>query len=213
MTKPVLILGSGGHASVIVDILRQLNYEIVGLVSPDNDSKSKVFSGIDFFISDDDVLKFDKNKIKLVNGLGSLPGNKSRSLIYNKFVSLGYEFETIIASTAFISSYAELGNGVQVFPGVIIQAGASIGANSIINTGAIIEHDCIIGQNNHIAPGVTLSGQVTTEEQVHIGTGASVIQSVFIGKNTTVGAGAVINKNVSEYSICYAPRGVNKVMK
>ena len=141
MSKPLLILGAGGHASVLVDILFQQKRKILGVVSPEVDSNSKVFNGIEHFESDDEILKFDKNSIKLVNGIGSLPGNNLRSLIFNKFGAMGYEFESVIDSTAIVSSFTELGEGVQVFPGVIIQTGVSIGANCIINTGTIIDND------------------------------------------------------------------------
>ena len=212
MSKPLLTLGAGGHASVLIDILLQQKREILGLVSPEIESNSKVFNGIRHYKSDDDVLKFDKKSIELVNGIGSLPGDRLRSSIYNKFLELGYEFAIVIAPSAKISGYAEIGGGVQVFAGAIIQTGAVIGANTIINTGSIIEHNCIIGQNNHIAPGVTLSGQVTTEENIHIGTGASVIQSIGIGKNSIVGAGVVITKNVEENTICFPVRIAKKVI-
>lgn len=209
MNKPLLIIGSGGHASVLVDILRQQNREIVGLVSPDIGYRREIFVGIERF-NDGDVSSFNRLKVNLVNGIGALPGNDLRSVLYNKFKVLGYEFETIIASNSIVSNYAQLEEGVQVLPNVVIQTGARIFSNTIINTGAIIEHDCIVGNNNHIAPGVTLSGQVVTSNNVHIGTGASVIQSVTIGQNSIVGAGCCVTKNVAENVVCFPSRTVIK---
>ena len=55
MSKPLLIIGAGGHASVLVDILRQQKREILGIVSPEIVSRCKVFDGIDHFENDDDV--------------------------------------------------------------------------------------------------------------------------------------------------------------
>jgi len=213
LSKPLLILGAGGHASVLVDILRQQNREIVGLVSPEVELKNKMFNGIEHFGSDDDVLKFDNKVINLVNGIGSLPGNNLRTKLYNKFKALGYEFETVVASNAIVSDYAKFEEGVQIFTGVIVQTNVRIGRNTIINTGAIIEHDCNIGANNHIAPGVTLSGQVQSQENVHFGTGATVIQSVFIGQNVVIGAGSSVTKNVEENTICFPARITKKVLK
>lgn len=213
MSKPLLIIGAGGHASVLVDILRQQTREILGIVSPQVESNSKVFNGIEHFKNDDDVLKFDNRTVKLVNGIGSLPGNNLRAELYSKFKALGYEFETVVASNAIVSDYAKLEEGVQIFTSSIIQTNANIGANTIINTGSIIEHDCIIGEHNHIAPGVTLSGQVSTSEYVHIGTGASVIQSVSIGKYSIIGAGAIVTKDIAGNIIYYPSKGIKKVIK
>lgn len=212
MSKALLIIGAGGHASVLVDILRQQKREIVGIVSPEIELKSKVFDGIEHFKNDDDVLKFDNKSIELVNGIGSLPGSQIRALIYLKFLALGYKFASVIATSATISDFAEIQSGVQVFAGAIIQTGATIGANTIINTGVIIEHGCFIGQNNHIAPGATLSGQVHTNEFIHIGTGATVIQGVNIGNKVVIGAGATITKDVEENTICFPARITKKVV-
>lgn len=203
MNKPLVVLGAGGHAAVLVDILKQHNAEVLGLISPEPDIHRHVLHGIPHYLQDDDVLKFSPDDIHLVNGLGSLPGSTLRSKLFTKFTALGYRFESVIADSAIISPYAELGHGVQVMPGVIIQAGSVIGANSIINSGAVIEHDCLIGEHNHIAPGVTLSGDVRTEDYVHIGTGAAVIQAIYIGGNTVIGAGACLTKNVKKNSVVY----------
>lgn len=213
MFKPLLIIGAGGHASVLVDILRQQKREISGIVSPMLESQSKVFDGIEHFKNDDDILKFGKHTVKLVNGIGSLPGNNLRAFIYEKFKALGYEFEMVISNHSIISEFAKLEEGVQILTGAIVQTNACIGANSIINTGSIIEHDCIIGKNNHIAPGVTLSGQVTTSEYVHIGTGASVIHSVSIGNNVVIGSGTTITKNIAQKTVCLPARITQKVSK
>jgi len=213
LNKPLLIIGAGGHASVLVDILRQQKREVIGIVSPEIDASKEIFQGICHYSNDDDVLNFATDSIMLVNGIGSLPKSNLRAKIYDKFIRLGYKFSQVIASDVKISDFSELSDGAQVIHGVIIQVGTIIGANTIVNTGAIIDHDCNIGMNNHIAPGVTLSGQVKTEENVHIGTGASVIQSVFIGKNSVIGAGCTIVKSVDENVVCYPARITKKVIK
>jgi sugar O-acyltransferase (sialic acid O-acetyltransferase NeuD family) len=211
--KPLLIIGAGGHASVLVDMLRQQKREIIGLVSPMLESKSKVFDGIEHFKSDGDVLKFDNQSVKLVNGIGSLPGNNLRAEIYSKFKALGYQFETIVASNSIVSEYVELAEGVQIFNGAIVQTNTIIGTNSIINTGAIVEHDCAIGGNNHIAPGVTLSGHVTTSEHVHVGTGATIIQNVKVGANSVVSAGAMLTKDLGENTVHFPAKPFQKSKK
>lgn len=196
MNKPLVILGAGGHAAVLIDTLKLQNAEILGLVSPELATHRRVLQGIPHYLQDDDVLTFSPDDIRLVNGLGSLPGNTLRAKLFTQFIALGYQFENVIADSAIISPYAELGHGVQVMPGAIIQAGAVIGDNTIINSGSIIEHDCVIGAHNHIAPGVTLSGDVRTEEFVHIGTGASVIQGLQLARYAVVSAGVAVTKNI-----------------
>ena len=206
MTKPVLLLGAGGHAAVLVEILQQLNCEILGLVALEPPRSKVAFSDLRWYSSDDDVLLFKKDEILLVNALGSLPGNAMRSRLHEKFKGLGYQFMTIISPHAIVSKYAQIDEGAQVFPGCIVNANAVIGEGSIVNTGAIVEHDCLIGRHNHIAPGAVLSGSVITGDFVHIATGASVIQGIHIGENTVIGAGATVTKNLDRNSKVYVAK-------
>jgi sugar O-acyltransferase (sialic acid O-acetyltransferase NeuD family) len=213
LSKPLLVLGAGGHASVLVDILRQQDQEIIGLVAPDIEVKNQVFSGIKHFTNDDDILNFDSQSINLINGIGSLPDNNNlRIKLFNKYKDLGYTFESTISSKAIVSDYSQIGEGVQILAGAIIQTGACIGLNTIINSGAIIEHDCIIGQNNHIAPGVSISGNVVTSKGVHIGTGASIIQSLSIGKNSIIAAGAIVTKDVDDNTVFFSSKGTSRAI-
>lgn len=206
MSKSVLVLGSGGHAAVVVDMLRQLNYDIVGLVAQDQPVALPVFDGLIWYSSDNDVLSFDKDTILLINAIGSLPGQNTRFKIYDKFKELGYHFATLVSPSAIVSDYALLFEGVQVMPGAIVNVNARIGENSIINSGAIVEHDCVIGCHNHIAPGAVLSGGVVTNEYVHIGTGAKVVQSIHIGEHTIIGAGATVNKHLDSKKTLYVAK-------
>ena len=208
----LLILGSGGHASVLVDILYQQKIKVDGLVSPEVIQQRKALVGLSQY-QDADVLGFDKGKVTLINGIGSLPGCNLRRKLFNEYKALGYDFGRVIATSAIISPYAEIGMGVQIMSGAIIQAGAIVGDNTIVNTGAIIEHDCKIGAQNHIAPGVTLSGGVETASNVHIGSGASIIQLIKIGENAVVGAGSTIVKDVADNIICFPARITEKALE
>lgn len=206
LSKPVLVLGAGGHAAVLVDMLRQLNHTIIGLVAKDKPADKPVFAGIPYYAADDDVLAFNKGDVLLANGIGSLPGGNTRTKVHQQFKHAGYQFITLVSPYAIVSNYSRLAEGVQVMPGAIINTNSVIGEGTIINSGAIVEHDCDIGPHNHIAPGVTLSGDVSTGDYVHIGTGASVIHGIKIGNNVMVGAGATVTKNLDSNKKLYVAK-------
>jgi len=212
MNNGVLLVGGGGHASVLLEILIEQKINILGYVSPTRAAHQKLFSNLHWFKSDDDILQFEKSTIKLVNGIGSLPGNALRAGFYNKYKEIGYSFATLISKDASVSAYAYLEEGAQVMRGAIIQTGTSVGCNSIVNTGSIIDHDCSIGPNNHIAPGVSISGQVTSKANVHFGTGSSVIQSININENVVIGAGTTVTKDVEKNTVCYPARIFKRFM-
>lgn len=201
-----MVIGAGGHASVLVDILRQLDVEILAIVSKEKPSEGGIYSQIPWYQNDEDVLRFDKSAVFLVNGIGSMPGSDIRHKIHSKFKQLGYCFYSIISPKAIVSSFSCIEEGVQILPGCIVNTNVSVGEGTILNSGAIIEHDCKIGKYNHIAPGAVLSGSVITENFVHIGTGAQVIQGIRIGESTLVGAGATVTKNLDSNKTLYVAK-------
>ncbi|WP_147802811.1 acetyltransferase [Alkalicoccus halolimnae] len=195
MKKPVVLLGLGGHAKVLIDVLELGNYEIKGYAAP---SEQKSPYTIPYLGKDEVLGHYDKTEFMLINTLGSTSNLELRKQLFNNFKSQGYLFATLIHPKAYVSNRAIIGEGVQLMAGAIVQPFAVIGDNSIINSNAVVEHDSLISSNCHIAPGVTISGGVKVGECTHIGTGASVIQDIQIEDNVVVGAGAVVIKNVSK---------------
>ncbi|MFD2177629.1 acetyltransferase [Veronia pacifica] len=210
---PLVIIGGGGHASVLVDMLRQQQRRILAVISPDLIDRGEVFGEIKQLTSDEDIHQFGCDDIRLVNGLGMLPGQNLRRKVGEKFRELGYRFETVISSKAIVSPFATLAEGVQVMPGTVVQAGSQIGQHSIINSGVIVEHDSQIGDWNHIAPGVTLCGHVSTGDDVFIGAGATVTQMVCIGSGAIVGAGTTLTEELAAHHICYPAKNTQQEIK
>ena len=196
MSLPVIMLGAGGHAKVLIDALLESSAVIAGVLDPDPDLAGACVLGVPVLGNDSIAVEFPPSEVQLVNGLGSVGTPARRRQLYDKFKALGYGFATVVHPSAIVASDVVLGEGAQVMAGSIIQPGSSIGCNCIINTRASIDHDCIVGDHAHIAPGVTLSGGVSVGEATHIGTGAIVIQGISIGVNAVVAAGAVVVKDI-----------------
>ena len=149
MSKKVFLIGGGGHAKTLMDIMNNQSIKVDAIVSPQLDSSYELFKNITN-IDDDKIFNYSPDEVILVNGIGSIPGNTNRASLFKKFRDHSYEFLSIKSETSIVSNHCKLGMGVQIMPGAIVNAGAIIGENTIINSGAIIEHDCIIGSNNHI---------------------------------------------------------------
>lgn len=192
--RKVVMIGWGGHAKVLKDILDTQGAEIAAVVAPevpDSVQAKRYYSDAEF------TSACNPSDFLLVNGVGSLPGHGVRLDIFESYKQLGFAFLTVVSESAVLSPSVSLEEGVQVMHGCIIQADARVGANSIINTGAIVEHDCVIAAHCHIAPKATLSGGVSVGENTHIGVGAVIVQGIKIAKNVTIGAGASIVRDVA----------------
>jgi sugar O-acyltransferase (sialic acid O-acetyltransferase NeuD family) len=193
--KPVILLGAGGHAKVLLDVLRLEQQVLLGLVTPDLEKGSKHL-GLEVLGDDEILKKYNHSDIELVNGIGSLPFQKLRWSVSDKVRSWGFTLSKVIHPSAIISADVMLDEGVQVMTGCVIQPGCSIGRDTIINTGSTIDHDCEIGGNTHIAPGCVLSGGVNVGESAHIGTGSRIIQDIKVGEGAVVAAGTTLYKDV-----------------
>lgn len=206
MNKPVILLGTGGHARVLLDVLRRLHVEILGATDPNRPAGSE-WQKLKILGTDNSVLDYAPGHVELVNGIGSLPnGSGLRERLFTEFTTRNYRFRSVIDPQAFVATDTVLAEGVQIMAGAIIQTGTQIAENCIINSGAIVEHDCRIEAHVHIAPGAVLSGGVTVNRKSHIGTGAVLIQNIRIGYESVAGAGSVVTKDIGDRQIVYPAR-------
>lgn len=211
--KPLVLIGGGGHASVLADILLGQGRDIVAVISPDDLSSRAVFTGLVHLTQDEEVKRFSPESVHLVNGIGMLPRSMLRQRVNQQFLELGYQFETVIASDAHVSRFATIHSGAQILSGARVQTGAVVGEHTIVNSGALVEHDCQIGAYNHIAPNATLCGDVLMEENVYIGANATVIQGLALEAQSTVGAGAILTQSLPLGGTCYPARACIKENK
>lgn len=184
MKHQIFIYGGGGHGKVILDCLRQQDFDVVAIV---DERGGEPLDGVPRIRQAD--IAFPKT-VRTVIAIGD---NRSRQKIA---LQTTYPFESVIHSSAIISPSARIREGTMVLHGAIIQTHTIIGTHVIVNTGAQIDHDCVIGDFAHIAPGSVLCGTVTVGEGALIGAGAVVTPGRKIGEWATVGAGAVVIHDV-----------------
>lgn len=195
---PVILIGAGGHARVLLDALSLSGAAILGLVDKDPALIGQKVLGYEVLGGDEEVRKRAPGTIRLVNAIGSDKAMDRRRSVYETWRKAGYSFASVQHPGAIVSRHAMTAAGVQIMAGAVVQACASIGENTIVNTGATVDHDCNIGAHVHLAPGVTLSGNVHVGDGTHVGTGAKVIQGRRIGARCTIAAGAVVVRDVAD---------------
>jgi UDP-perosamine 4-acetyltransferase len=193
---PIIVIGAGGHAKLIMDILHRLNREVIGCTGLNKGLNGTVMMGEKVIGVDEDIFKYSPRDLRLVNGLASIGTNNRPREIYDIYSKAGYIFETIIHPEAIISEEVGLAQGVLVMGGAILMPGVHVAKNVLINSAATIDHDCSIGAHAHIAVGATLCGAVSVGAGAFIGAGAVIIQGITIGRDAVIGAGAVVTHDV-----------------
>lgn len=198
--KPVIILGGGGHAKVLAEILLRTGQQIIGFTDPDADAL--LFDGIPYLGTDKVVLEHRRDEILLVNGLGSVGDTGGRRKLFATFCEKQYQFAGLTHPGAIVGHLAvDTGQGCQILAGAIINPGTRLGDNVIINSGAVVEHDCHIGDHVHISPGAVICGGCHIGDGVHIGAGAVIIQGIEVGHGTVVAAGSVVVADVEPLTL------------
>lgn len=197
MSLPVLVIGAGGHGRVVADALRAMGRKVLGFLDVAADLEGTQIDGLPVLGSDARLQGYPPASVRLANGIGSTVSTAARRQVYERLTAAGFQFETVRHPAATVASSAVLSTGAQVMAGAVLQPGVVIGEDTIINTGALIDHDCLIGSHCHVAPGAVLSGGVRIGDGCHIGTAASVVQGVTIGAEALIAAGAVVVGDVS----------------
>ena len=210
-----VIIGGGGHAKVVLDILLQSDgARPVAVIEADSSRWGAELLGVPIVGGNDNDNDYDDDNDKVqigrlkargvtnfVVGIGGTGDNRPRKRLYEMALAAGLAPVSVRHPSVVVSAYATMGEGVQLFPRAVVNAGAVIGVNVIINSGAVVEHDCKVGNHVHIAPGAILCAGVEVGELAHIGAGAVVRQGVRIGAGAVVGAGAAVIRDVPDGAV------------
>ena len=198
-----MVLGSGGHAASLIDILERENkYKIAGYIV--NDIGEEYNNEYPVIGSDENLSSLYKSGIRnAAIGIGYLGNSVLREKLYNRLKKIGFYLPVACDPSAIVSRRADIGEGTFIGKGAIVNAGVTIGRMCIINTGAIVEHDCQIEDFSHISVGTVLCGGVHIGKASFVGANATVIQMRTVGQRCIIGAGTVIRNNVEDDSMIH----------
>jgi sugar O-acyltransferase (sialic acid O-acetyltransferase NeuD family) len=198
MENPVIIFGVGNRGRLALDIFNNNSVLVYGFLDEDqmlhNTEVSEVMVLGDPF--DDGFLKIIGNKTEAFVAI------ENKTFKENVVKMLLERRKTMpinaIHNSAYVSEDAEIGHGILIGPGAIINAGAKIGNHSVINSGAVIDTLSNIGEFSEIGVGAIINSEVKVETGAFIGSGAVIVSGVNIGKDARVGAGSVVVNNIED---------------
>jgi acetyltransferase EpsM len=203
---PVVILGAGGYAAVIHEILAaRRDVVVIGCTDKAfGQSERAIDEGVTLrILGDDDILPGLAEKypgLRAVFALGpDLMDVRARlidTLRREKIPPL-----TALHPSAVVSSMAKIGVGTVVRENGIVGAGSVIGPCCLINLGASIDHDAHLAANVYVGQGAEISSHVQVGENVVIEMGASINSRVVIGQGARIIGGAFVNTDVPDNAV------------
>ncbi|MCC7419051.1 MAG: NeuD/PglB/VioB family sugar acetyltransferase [Planctomycetaceae bacterium] len=184
---PVVVLGAGGHAKVVVSLLRSCGYEVGGLYDDRREVWGTRVLGVEV-IGAIELLKSHRGPAVIAIGNGRVRQSLASQL--------PLDWLTAVHPTAWVDPEVTIGPGTVICAGAVIQPDVQIGAHNIVNTSATVDHDCVLGDFVHIAPGAHLTGNIRVGDGVLVGAGAVAIPGLTIGAWTTIGGGATVVRDL-----------------
>jgi len=190
----ILILGSGGHAKVCIDLVEESSeFEIAGIVSPDT---MKEFCSYPILGNDKDLNRLKVHADNALIGIGQIKNADLRTSLFNLLKKNNFNLPNISSSDSYISDHASIGEGTVILRKCIVNRDARIGSNNIINNMALIEHDVNIGNNCHISTGAVVNGGVKIGNNCFIGSGSVIKQGIKIKDGSLIEANSFIKKDI-----------------
>lgn len=193
-----IIIGAGGHAQVIADILLLLQvqdsfYQPIGYLDDNPLLTGQSYLGLTVLGTLESLSYIPHDAVIIAIG-----DNKSRQYLFQKLQSRGEQFITACHPRAILAPNVQIGPGAMICAGAVVNPCSAIGANVILNTSCSVDHHNQIGDHAHIAPGAHLGGQVFVGTGALIGIGATVMPRRQIGAWSVVGAGSVVTRDVPD---------------
>jgi UDP-perosamine 4-acetyltransferase len=195
--RRIIVIGAGGHAKVLIELLREAGFTPVGLI--DKAPSHAALFGVPV-LGGDDILPALRAE-GIAQACVALGANALRQRIGQSLAALGFQLPPAIHPSAYVSPSALVAPGVVVMARAVVNTDTRLAACAIVNSGAVVEHDNDIGEAAHIAPGCALAGNVTVGALALVGVGSAVRPGIAIGARAIVGAGAAVVRDVPEGAV------------
>jgi sugar O-acyltransferase (sialic acid O-acetyltransferase NeuD family) len=194
-----VIIGAGDHGRTALEILREASrngrrYEVLGFLDDSQQKRGSTVGGLPVLGTIDWIHDRHRAGIGYVIGIAD---TRVKQSIVRRLNGCGLTFVAAVHPAAFVAS------GVRLAPGTLVNAGAAIAydtvieAHTTINLNATVGHDCVLGRFSTVAPGANIAGRVHLGEGCDIGLNATVGRGIDVGEWSSVGPGAVVIKDVA----------------
>lgn len=209
--KPLILIGGGGHCKSVIEVAESAGYSILGILDmPEKIAKDVLSTKV---IGTDDDIPYYADKAEFVITVGFIKDPSTRIRLYERVKNSGGKLASIIASTAYVSKYAKLGEGTVVMHHAFVNGGAQVGNNVILNTFSNVEHDVMIGDHCHISTGTMVNGDCKVGCRCFIGSQSVLSNGITIGDDIIVGAGSLVRKSLPVKGIYSGNPAILKIKK
>ena len=200
----IVIVGSSGHAKVVIDVVEQEGrYRIAGLLDRYRKTGEETL-GYPVLGREEDLPKLVESHG--VNGvLVAIGDNFIRSMVAARVGDICPTLPAVnaIHPNASIGKEVSIGDGTVIMAGVVVNASCSIGRFCILNTNASLDHDSVMEDFSSLAPRATTGGYCRIGNHSAVSIGAVLTYGVHIGEHSVIGAGSTVLRHLKSFRVAY----------
>lgn len=200
---PILVIGTGAEARMVLDIANRIDIMVYGFLSEDPDLLSKELNDVliiaEVGSQDSDTLLADEN-IKVV--IAEKEIEKRREFV-KEVDARSASVISIMHPSVDISEYAKVGRGNILGYSSQVQSNALVGSFNLLEDHVTIGIDSIIGDYCTFQSGVRIGKEAVIEDGVFMGMGTIIHSGVTIGADSIIAAGSVVLQDVPEKSTVF----------
>lgn len=185
----LLILGAGGFAKEVADLVLSTGHEIAGFYEEAETGRDR---------PPHDAPLFHRIPDSGYDGMVVGVGDTALRRRFYEGYSADHRFPVLIHPSACVSSFARVGDASLIMQGCVVNADAHVGENVLLNVGCCVAHDCRVGDHAHLAPAVMLGGWAHVGVGALCGTATAVLPRQQVGAWSVCGAGSVVVADVPD---------------
>jgi sugar O-acyltransferase (sialic acid O-acetyltransferase NeuD family) len=193
----VLVIGAGGHARSVLDVIRsEARYNVAGLIDS-SQPKGTAALGSSVLGQESDLPAVCREQ-GATFGIVAIGDNWQRRATMERLRALvpGFEFVSSVHPSATVAGDVTIGSGTVIMAGAVVVSGSRIGKGCIVNTLASLDHDGVMEDYSSLAPGAVTGGRVHLGTCAAVGLGARIVHNLGIGAHAVVGAGALVMEDI-----------------
>ena len=200
----IIVVGSSGHAKVVVDIIERENkFNIVGFCDSFR-SVGEETAGYAVLGGEADLPDLI-SKHSIMGAIVAIGDNSIRLKVASAIRGIcpDLRFVSAIHPSSSIGKDVVIGEGTVIMAGAVVNSNSSVGKFCILNTLSSLDHDSVLGDFASLAPGVRTGGSCRIGRLSAIGIGAVLAHNICVGEEAVIGAGSTVMKDVDSFIVAY----------
>lgn len=192
--RRLVILGAGGHGREVLQALgADPSHEVIGFLDDREPVPELLGRAGAAWLGPVAALAELPADVEYLVGIGSGPTRRRLDLWASE---QGRRAATFVHPRADVGPDVELAPGAVVFAFATVTTNVRLGRHAHVGRGCAVGHDSVLGDYVSLYPLAAVSGNVTLGDEATVGTTAAIRQGLRIGARAVVGMGAVVLHDV-----------------